>query len=153
MAVFLTRLTKYLFIVISGYHAYLFYVKKSLVVTCFKMLVKICCIPGININFYYLSYPLVEIIFNNQNLQVMKTRRRGYYFTRKIGECEFLVRIHYMPLFIIRRRIRLGVTMIPSTESIESLERSVFIKHSDMEDVINKLISNYLAEVGFFKIA
>ena len=58
-----------------------------------------------------------------------------------------------MPLFIIRRRIRVGVTMIPSTESIESLERSVFIKHSDMEDVINKLISNYLAEVGFFKIA
>jgi hypothetical protein len=82
----------------------------------------------------------------------METKRRDYYYTQKIGECEFLVRVHYMPLFIIRKRVRVGVTMITSKASIESLERSLIVNHSDMDYVINKLISKYLEEVDYFKI-
>jgi hypothetical protein len=57
-----------------------------------------------------------------------------------------------MPLFIIRKRVRVGVTMITSKASIESLERSLIVNHSDMDYVINKLISKYLEEVEYFKI-
>jgi hypothetical protein len=83
----------------------------------------------------------------------MKTKRQSYYYTRKIGEYEFLVRVHFMPLFIIRKRVRAGVTIIPSNENIESLERSLVVNFSDKEALIDKLISKYLAEVEFFKIA
>ncbi len=82
----------------------------------------------------------------------MKTKHRDYYYTQKIGEYKFLVRVHYMPLFIIRKRVRVGVTMITSKASIESLERALIVNHSDMDYVINKLISKYLEEVDYFKI-
>jgi hypothetical protein len=82
----------------------------------------------------------------------METKHRDYSYTQKIGEYEFLVRVHYMPLFIIRKRVRVGVTMITSKASIESLERSLIVNHSDMDYVINKLISKYLEEVEYFKI-
>jgi transposase-like protein len=82
----------------------------------------------------------------------METKRRDYYYTQKIGEYKFLVRVHYMPLFIIRKRVRVGVTMITSKASIESLERALIVNHSDMDYVINKLISKYLEEVDYFKI-
>jgi hypothetical protein len=58
-----------------------------------------------------------------------------------------------MPLFIIRKQVRAGVTIIPSNENLESLERSLVVNFSDKEALIDKLISKYLAEVEFFKIA
>jgi hypothetical protein len=83
----------------------------------------------------------------------MKTKQRGYYYTQKVGGHEFLVRVQYMPLFIIIKRARVGVTLKPSNLSTESLERSVIVNHSKINFVINKLIRNYLIEVGFFRIA
>jgi hypothetical protein len=82
----------------------------------------------------------------------MKTKHRDNRYTQKVGEYEFLVRVHYMPLFIITKRVRVGVTMITLTAGIESLERSLIVNHSNIDYVINKLISKYLEEVDFFKI-
>lgn len=82
----------------------------------------------------------------------MITKPQDYYYTNKFGEYEFLIKVHYSPFFFINKRVRVGVTLMPSELITESRERSVTANHSEVDYTIHKLISGYLEEVGYFKI-
>ena len=82
----------------------------------------------------------------------MITKHQDYYYTNKFGEYEFLVKVHYMPFFFIKKRVKVGVTLMPSKLITESRERSVIVNHTEIDYIIHKLISGYLEEVGYFKI-
>jgi hypothetical protein len=82
----------------------------------------------------------------------MKTKYLDYNYIRKVGEYEFLVKVQYMPLFIIKKQVRVSIVMIPTKESIDSYKRSVIVSHSKIDYIVQKFISSYLEELNYFKI-
>jgi hypothetical protein len=82
----------------------------------------------------------------------MKTKYLDYNYIRKVGEYEFLVKVQYMPLFIIKKQVRVSIVMIPTKESIDSYKRSVIVSHSKINYIVQKFISSYLEELNYFKI-
>jgi hypothetical protein len=57
-----------------------------------------------------------------------------------------------MPLFIIKKQVRVSIVMIPTKESIDSYKRSVIVSHSKIDYIVQKFISSYLEELNYFKI-
>jgi hypothetical protein len=82
----------------------------------------------------------------------MKTKYLDYNYNLKVGEYEFLVKVHYMPLFIIKKQVRVSIVMIPTKESIDSYKRSVIVSHSKIDYIVQKFISSYFEELNYFKI-
>jgi hypothetical protein len=86
-------------------------------------------------------------------MKKLKILPNGYNCTHKIGEYEFLAKVHYNPLFIITKRVRVCIELIQTEASTNPWKRSIIVRHSETDDMIQMFIGSYLAEVDFFKIA
>lgn len=83
----------------------------------------------------------------------MNTKYQDYSSTHKIGEYEFVAKVHYMPSFIITRRVRVSIELMKTKSSTETWKRSVIVNHSKTDHIIRKFIRSYFEKVNYFSIA
>jgi len=83
----------------------------------------------------------------------MKFLPKGYDSSFKVGEYEFLAKISYLPLYLIAKLVRVRIAVTHPKEGSDPWKRSVIVRHSESGKVIQMLISSFLEEVDYFKIA
>lgn len=89
----------------------------------------------------------------SQEMKKVKILPRGNVSSHKIGEFEFMSQVIRLPLCSITKRVRVTIELKKPQEDNSTWGRTLIVKNSEADEVIQMFISNYLAEVGFFKIA
>ena len=59
----------------------------------------------------------------------MKILKKGYTSTHKVGEYEFLAKVHYMPLFKIAKLVRVKLALAHPKINNGYWERSAIVRH------------------------
>jgi hypothetical protein len=86
-------------------------------------------------------------------MKKLKIFQNGYTSTHKIGEYEFLAKVNFLPLFFITKLVRVRILLVHPKSDRDPWKKSIIVRHSETDDMIQMFISIYLAEVDFFKIA
>jgi len=86
-------------------------------------------------------------------MKKVKILPNGNVAVHKIGEYEFVSQVIPLPLFSITKRVRVTIELTKTREINGTWGRSLIVKNSEADEVIQMFISNYLAEAGFFRIA
>jgi hypothetical protein len=88
----------------------------------------------------------------NSKIKKLKILSKDYNSIYKIGEYEFLVKFHYMPLFMIAKLVRVTIQLMHPKANSNSFKMSSIVRHSESGKLIQMFISSYLDDAGYFKL-
>lgn len=77
---------------------------------------------------------------------------KGHNSSYKIGEYDFLIKVNYLPLFLIFKLVIVKIVLVNPNPGGNQWNKSFIVRQSESGNEIHALISNYLADTDYFKL-